>query len=130
MKRILKKLVLILILFSIAVTIFFNTSFAAGTIDDIMGGAEDFITEGHKRARLNEEELHQTSNFLYNLLLGVGFIVAVIVGVILGIKYMVGSVEDKAELKETLLAYAVGCIVVFGAFGIWKIAVNILSAVE
>lgn len=130
MRKTLKKLGLILILASIAVTIFFNTSYAEGTIDDIMGGAEDFITEGHKRARVNEEELHQTSNFLYNLLLGAGFIVAVIVGVILGIKYMVGSVDDKAELKETLLAYAVGCIVIFGAFGIWKIAVNILSAVE
>ena len=58
----------------------------------------------------------------------IGSIVSVIFLVILGIKYMLGSVEEKASLKETLLAYLIGCVVVFGAFGIWKIAVNILQA--
>ena len=62
------------------------------------------------------------------MLLAFGIITAVIVGSILGIKYMIGSVEEKAEYKQTLLAYLISCVVVFGAFGIWKLVINILSS--
>lgn len=37
---------------------------------------------------------------------------------------MVASAEDKAKVKEALIPYIVGCIVIFGAFTIWSIAVN------
>ena len=53
-------------------------------------------------------------------------VVAVIIGLVIGIKFMVSSVEEKAKIKELLLPYVVGCGVVFGAFGIWSLVVNIL----
>ncbi len=31
-----------------------------------------------------------------------------------------GSVEAKAQIKEKLIPYVVGCAIMFGAFGIWK----------
>ena len=40
---------------------------------------------------------------------------------------MVGSVEERADLKTALIGYVISCFVIFGAFGIWKLAVNILS---
>ena len=43
----------------------------------------------------------------------------------MGIKFMIGSVEEKAEIKAALVPFVIGCIVVFGAFGIWKIVVTI-----
>ena len=52
-------------------------------------------------------------------------IVAVLIGAILGIKFMIGSVEEKAEIKAALVPFIIGCVVVFGAFGIWKIVVTI-----
>ena len=58
-----------------------------------------------------------------------GIIIAILVGMFLGIKYMMGSIEEKAELKETLIAYVVGCIVIFGAFGIWKLVAELFSEV-
>lgn len=42
---------------------------------------------------------------------------------------MVGSVEQKAKVKDSLLPYIIGCIVIFGAFGIWKIVLTILENV-
>lgn len=48
-----------------------------------------------------------------------------IVGTILGIQFMVASAEDKAKVKEAIVPYVVGCIVIFGAFTIWGTAVNI-----
>ena len=101
---------------------------AAGTTaDDIMSEADDFISQGESSYELNDEALRETSNFLYNLLLGIGIIVAVAVGIVLGIKYMTGSIEEKADLKQALLGYVVSCVVIFGAFGIWRLAVNIFS---
>ena len=53
---------------------------------------------------------------------------AVIIGMVIGIQFMTASVEEKAKIKESLVPYVVGCVVVFGAFGIWKLAVTVLSA--
>ena len=40
---------------------------------------------------------------------------------------MVGGAEEKANIKEVLVPYVVGCIVIFGAFAIWKLIVTILG---
>ena len=47
------------------------------------------------------------------------------VGTIIGIQFMMASAEEKAKVKEALIPYVVGCAVIFGAFTIWSIAVNI-----
>ena len=57
----------------------------------------------------------------------VAIITAVIVGLVIAIKFITGSVIEKAEVKETLTPYIAGCVVVFGAFGIWKLVVTILN---
>jgi len=97
------------------------------SVDNIMSDADDFVKDGEASSDINETELGDTSNFLYNLLLGVGIIVAVGVGIVLGIKYMIGGLEEKADLKQALLGYAISCLVVFSAFGIWKLAVTVFS---
>lgn len=48
-----------------------------------------------------------------------------LVGTIIGIQFMVASAEDKAKVKEALVPYVIGCAVIFGAFTIWSIAVNL-----
>ena len=102
---------------------------SSSTPDDVMKDADDFIKQGENTADIDTNKLHDTSNFLYNLLLAFGIVVAVIVGMIIGIMYMVGSVEEKANMKKALIGYVLGCFVVFGAFGIWKLSINILSNV-
>ena len=42
---------------------------------------------------------------------------------------MLGSIEEKAQVKEALIPFIIGCIVVFGAFGIWKIVTQIGSMI-
>ena len=67
------------------------------------------------------------SNNVYNILLFIGLAIAIIIGLVLGIQFMVGSVEQKAKVKDSLLPYIIGCIVIFGAFGIWKLVLTILE---
>ena len=45
----------------------------------------------------------------------VGVILAVVILTILGIKYMMGSAEEKAEYKKTMIPYVVGAICIFAA---------------
>lgn len=97
------------------------------TIDGVMQGAEGFLQKG-KDIPVDETQLKGTSDFIFNLLLGFAMIAAVIVGMVIGIKFMMASIEEKAQIKEALVPYVVGCVVVFGAFGIWKVAVTILSS--
>ena len=43
----------------------------------------------------------------------IGIIASVITLIILGIKYMVGSIEEKAEYKKSMIPYLIGAFFVF-----------------
>ena len=53
--------------------------------------------------------------------------VLVIVGVIMGVKYMMASANDKANIKEKLIWYIVSIVVVTGGIGITGIIMNFFS---
>ena len=63
----------------------------------------------------------QTTSFdsvgkrIIGMVQAIGSIASVLVLVILGIKYMMGSAEEKAEYKKTFIPYLVGAILVFAA---------------
>lgn len=56
----------------------------------------------------------------------IAIIVAVVVLLVLGIKYMMGSAAEKAEYKKTMIPYLIGAVLVFGAAAIAR-AVIIMS---
>ena len=60
-----------------------------------------------------------------NNIVKVGAIVSVIVLMILGIKYMIGSVEEKAEYKKTMMPYIIGTTILFAASTIVSIIYNV-----
>ena len=100
-------------------------------MDDVMSGASSFIDAGSKDDNpLKTDDLKDVSSVLYNILLIVGIIVAVVIGLIIAIKMMTGSVSQKAETKELIVPYLIGCVVVFGAFGIWRIAVLLINQTQ
>ena len=101
----------------------------ASSLSDAIGGAQNFIDSGvvDNSPAIDEDNLVDMSNMVYNAILVIATIIAVIVGLIIAIQFITGSVAQKAKIKETLIPYIAGCIVIFGAFGIWKIVVSILS---
>lgn len=52
-------------------------------------------------------------------------VVSIVMIAVLGIKYMLGSAEEKAEYKKSLVPLLVGAILVFGAAAIAKIIVGL-----
>lgn len=47
--------------------------------------------------------------------------------IIIGIKYVVASADEKAEYKERMIPYFIGAVLLFGASNIVKIAYNMFS---
>lgn len=62
--------------------------------------------------------IQNIGNQIVTIVSTIGSIVSVIVLVVLGIKYMMGSAEEKAEYKRTLLPYVIGAGLVFAASAI------------
>ncbi len=52
---------------------------------------------------------------ILNILQTVGVVLAVVILIVLGIKYMMGSAEEKAEYKKTMIPYVIGAVFIFAA---------------
>ncbi len=66
-------------------------------------------------------------NQIIGIITTVGVVVAVIILLVLGIKYMMGSASEKAEYKKTMIPYIVGAVLIFGASAITKVVVGLAS---
>ena len=60
----------------------------------------------------------------------IGIVVSVIVIAGLGIKYITGSAEEKAEYKKTMMPYVIGAALVFAASAIAGILYSFLSNIS
>lgn len=102
MKKVFKILAIMLIITSIAtITVYgFTVNELTGDISKIDQTGTDIIDVGN------------TAIYFVSM---IGSGISVITLIILGIKYMLGSVEEKASYKRTLLPYIIGALLVFGA---------------
>ena len=55
-------------------------------------------------------ELRKRVNLILGVVRNVSVVVSVIALMIIGIKYMLGSVEEKANYKATMMPYVIGCL--------------------
>ena len=69
-------------------------------------------------------------NQIIGIITTVGVVVAVVILLVLGIKYMMGSASEKAEYKKTMIPYLVGAILIFGASAITTVVVNLASGIS
>lgn len=108
-----------------------NTSEQSSTVNglqSIFDNASVFESMGSGSV-YDETALQDFSKSLYNILLSIGVAVSVIIGMTLGIKFTMAGVDEKADIKKHLLIYVAGCVIVFGAFAIWKLAVNVFAQI-
>lgn len=72
----------------------------------------------------------QKGGIIFNIISTLGIIVAVITIIVIGIKYMVGSVQEKAEYKKTMIPYLVGVVMIIGVSGILKLIAKLATNIE
>lgn len=97
------------------------------TMDEIIGEGEDFLNKGGSTTTIDGNNLEEASSTIYNILLSIGIFLAVAIGLYLGVKFMLSTAEDKAKVKEALIPYIAGCVVIFTAFAVWKIVIELLG---
>jgi len=54
-------------------------------------------------------------NTIIGIIQTVGIVISVVTLIILGVKYMLGSAQDKSEYKKSMIPYLVGAILIFAA---------------
>ena len=101
-----------------------KAAFDTGTI---MNGADAFLQNAENRELFNAANEKSAVDQIYFTMLTIGIVLAVFAGSILGIQFITSGAEGQAKVKEKLIPFVVGAFVVFGAFGIWRIAYNVLN---
>ena len=115
----------VLILVVIFITIFLNTStiLAANGMPSVFDRVKN-QTNGSLDSEVETNvfnPIKQTGQAAITIVQVVGTGIAIIMLIVLAMKYMLAAPGDKAEVKKHAVVYIVGAVVLFGAAGIWDI---------
>lgn len=108
----------------VAVLITLSTISNAGGVD-----ASELAGQLTGTTSVAQKDVMDIGNQIIGIITTVGVVVAVVILLILGIKYMMGSASEKAEYKKTMIPYIVGAVLIFGASAITKVVVALASGI-
>jgi len=113
-----KNFLIVLIVFILTFSIFSMLNNFSYALDDIVSGMEG-VSDASGTSGSN---IVKVLNYVIYLVQVAGTGISIIMVTMLGIKYMISSPEDKAEIKKHATPILIGAILLFGA-------VNILGVV-
>ena len=127
-RKIFVKVIILTLLILIATFSAYTVKAEPVSLTDMESKANTFLEKGSKAAESIDTSA-LTDNFIelgkILTLIGAGVLVAVTT--YMGIKYLTAGPEAQAKLKVQLIGVVVSGIVIFGAYGIWKIVIRIAS---
>ena len=121
--------IILVILFAISLIFTIYSPVLALSSDDIMNQGKEFIDIGAGQHKVNANSVADIIRPIANILLAVGSILLVVVAVIIGIKYLTSSPDQKGTLKSQLIGLAISAVVLYGAYGIWSIVYTVLKSI-
>lgn len=127
-KKMLIKIIFILMAIYVVISNIYMVE--ATTLTEMETQANAFITKGKEQAKNSGIEAGNIAkNFvgIGQILTMVGAGVLVAVTTYMGIKYLTSGPEAQAKLKIQLIGIVVSGMVIFGAYTIWSIVVDIAS---
>ncbi len=114
------KIISVLLIVVMALTMVSTSVFATDmstTIKDMANGSGKQPTE-----------VVNLGKTIVTIMQTVGIVVAVVVLLVIGIKYMIGSAEEKAEYKKTMIPYIIGAILLFASTTIVGVVYNLANS--
>lgn len=75
-------------------------------------------------------EIANVGKSIVGILQTVGIILSVVILIILGIKYMMGSAEEKADYKKSMMPYLVGAILIFAASALAQVVYQFVTGIS
>ena len=126
--KILKKIVLLLAIVAL-ITIIPTRVSAVSSFSQMQSQANSWLQQGSASQPITETEIKEKLLPIANILVGIATIVFLIVGSILGAKYMMSGADDKAKLKEKLIWFVIAMVAVYGAVGIFNLIINVMNEI-
>ena len=112
------KIITILITLTIILLFFINPIIVKATINP-----DDYSPDPVDPGSMGS--ISTIAKAIINAISVIGTVTSIITLIIIGIKYLIGSVEEKAEYKKTMVPYLIGAIMVFAISGILTLVSNI-----
>ena len=78
----------------------------------------------------DSEWLNSIGSKIYGIILTVGSAIAIIGLIVMGIRFVTAAPSEKAKIKEDLIGFTIGVVILFCAIGIIGILKNIGEQVE
>lgn len=100
-----------------------NITYASEWLSDPRENPESFSPGSGGAA--GATKVQDIGNRIIGIFQLIGTLASVIVLIVIGIKYMAGSIEERAEYKKTMMPYVIGALLVFGITNILGIVSNI-----
>ena len=110
--KILTTVLLIIMMISVSMCCFADGDFTPSSVDG-------------SGATVNTTGVQNIGQNIFAVIRTVGILLSVIILVVLGIKYMMGSAEEKAEYKKTMIPYIVGAALIFAASALSQVLYNV-----
>ena len=104
-------------------------SIGALDIETVFEDADAFINTSTKEYEIDKATVKNLSGQIYRTLMIIGVVVAFVIGGILAIEFITGGIEEKAQIKQKIIIYVIGLVLLFGAFTIWSVVTNALQDV-
>lgn len=121
MKKTSKIVVALAIIFTIlAIGVMSQASQAGDVLGQLTG-------EG---ATVTQDNIINLGNSIIAVVRIVGVVIAVVILLILGIKYMMGSAEEKADYKKSMIPYIVGAVLIFASTAIVGVVYDMASSLN
>lgn len=131
MKRILISFLIILIMF------FLNTlsvkAHDVEIIDSIKVATGVINPDEYRPNAINEGDIKpavKMGSSIINTIGVIGVIASVVALILMGLKYMMGSVSEKAEYKKTMIPYLVGVLIFFAITQFLVVIFNLINGIE
>lgn len=67
---------------------------------------------------------------LLGIITSFGVVISVVVLIIIGLKYMIGSVEERAAYKKSLMPYLIGALLTFAASALAQVIYDIAISIK
>lgn len=124
--KLVKIVMLILIIFYIC-NCFFYISYAEET-GDPWKSTLDTLDKSKDSTKASEKVKKVVSTILVGVKI-VGITVAIVILLVLAMKYMTAAPGEKAELKKSMVPYLIGVIIIFGAVSILQLIDSLSKAI-
>ena len=118
--KVLNLIILMIIIFA-GIIFSYNISYAE---ELPLGDLNEYVRE----PTTSPDKFHEKVNNFISVIQVVGSIASVVALIIIGIRYMYSSVEEKAEYKKTMLGYIIGCALVFSIVNILGVIYDVSTS--